>query len=575
MRKNKNNQTTLYWLWKVSGKNKLNILWLTLFEMIFGISSVIFAWILRSMIDRAVAKDVRGFWIYVAEMIGLIVLQLMLRAVIRFFMEYTKAVAENKLKKRLFSVLLSKDYAAVTAIHTGEWMNRLTSDTVVVSNGLTTIFPNIAGMLVKLIGALSLLLYLISCFSWILIPGGIFFIVLTYSFRKILKRLHKNIQEVDGKLRVFLSERLGSLLVIRAFAREKQILDEAVRKMEAHKVARMKRNHFSNISNIGFGVLMNGCYVLGAVYCGYGILTDKLSYGTFIAVLQLISQIQSPFASLTGYLPQYYAMIASAERLMEAETFEDGIEAEELDKVQIEQFYAGKFCSIHLENVFFTYQSPVKRENSNISMPTVIENINLEIKKGEYIAFTGISGCGKSTLLKLIMCLYPLDSGKRYMTICGGKGKEKVPLNRRYIRLFSYVPQGNYLMSGTIREIVSFSEEMGNDELIWRALYIACADEFVRKFPEGMDTLVGEHGAGLSEGQMQRLAIARAIYSDNPILILDESTSALDVETEEKLLLHLRSMTDKTVLIITHRPAILTICDRQVFMEEKGIMKSR
>lgn len=167
MRKNKNNQTTLYWLWKVSGKNKLNILWLTLFEMIFGIGSVIFAWILRSMIDRAVAKDVRGFWIYVAEMIGLIVLQLMLRAVIRFFMEYTKAVAENKLKKRLFSVLLSKDYAAVTAMYTGEWMNRLTSDTVVVSNGLTTIFPNIAGILVKLIGALSLLLYLISCFSWI------------------------------------------------------------------------------------------------------------------------------------------------------------------------------------------------------------------------------------------------------------------------------------------------------------------------------------------------------------------------------------------------------------------------
>lgn len=560
------------WLWKVSGKNKFNILWLALLEMVFGVSSVVFAWVLRSLIDQAVAKNVRGFWMYVAAMVGIVVLQLVLRATVRFLLEYTKSIAENRLKERLFSVLLSKDYAAVTAVHTGEWMNRLTSDTVVVASGLVTIFPNVAGMLVKLISALILLLYLVSYFSWILIPGGIFFIVLTYSFRKILKRLHKNIQEVDGKLRVFLSERLTSLLIIRSFACEKQILEEATEKMADHKAARMKRSHFSNASNIGFGLIMNGVYILGAVYCGYGILTDRISYGTFIAVLQLVGQIQSPFANLTGYLPQYYSMVASAERLIEAESFEEGIIEEEFSKSQVEKFYCENFCSINLENVSFTYRSPVKQEDSKKMMSTVIENISLEIKKGEYIAFTGVSGCGKSTLLKLIMCLYSLDSGERYIVAAN---KEKIPLDGKYIRLFSYVPQGNHLMSGTIREIVTFSDEISNDNLVWKALYIACADEFVKKFPEGLDTMLGERGAGLSEGQMQRLAIARALYSNNSILILDESTSALDIETEEKLLIHLRSMTDKTVLIVTHRPAILAICDRQVFMEEKGIKKIR
>jgi ATP-binding cassette subfamily B protein len=604
MKSKSKNNFPLRWLWRVSGRNKFNILWLMLFQMLLGITDVAFAWLLRGIIDRAVAKDSQGFLHYAAGMVMLTITQIAIRAVLRFLVEYNKATTENRLKGRLFTTLLTKDYAEVTAVHSEEWMNRLTSDTVVVAEGMTTILPEVAGMLIKLTGALVMILCLVPGFAFVLIPGGIMLIFLTYAFRKVLKKLHKKIQEADGRLRVFLAERLSGLLVVKSFAGEIKASVEAVEKMEEHKNARMKRNHFSNICNIGFGLIMRGAYAGGALYCGYGILIGTMSYGTFTAVLQLIGQIQSPFANITGYLPKYYAMVASAERLIEAENFTGtgfamndscfvaNNEDIRFDKEEIRKFYQNDFLEMGLENAVFTYMKTLEPKNdvNDIhAMPIVIENLNLSVKKGEYIAFTGASGCGKSTLLKLFMCIYPLDLGTRYMEIrrkitaqSGEKAvdtagtaftTERIDLDDRYIRLFAYVPQGNHLMSGSIREVVTFGEELSSvqERKIWDALRIACADEFVKEMPDGLDTILGERGMGVSEGQMQRIAIARAIYSDNPILMLDESTSALDEQTEKKLLNNLKSMTDKTVLIVTHRPAILAICDRQVVMEEGGI----
>ena len=195
-------------------------------------------------------------------------------------------------------------------------------------------------------------------------------------------------------------------------------------------------------------------------------------------------------------------------------------------------------------------------------MPTVLKHISLDIHKGEYVAFTGHSGCGKSTVLKLLMSIYRLDSGERYLTDADGEKS----LSSQWRRLFAYVPQGNQLMSGTIREVVAFAdmEDRNNDARIRQALAIACGDDFVSDLDNGIDTLLGERGTGLSEGQMQRIAIARAVFSESPILLLDEATSALDEQTEKRLLQNLRRMTDKTVVIVTHQPAALEICDRVI-----------
>jgi ATP-binding cassette subfamily B protein len=253
---------------------------------------------------------------------------------------------------------------------------------------------------------------------------------------------------------------------------------------------------------------------------------------------------------------------------MEAEQFSDSVSKKCIAKADLQTFYQEKFQAVGLQEASFTYMSLVQHGGEQTAMPVVIQHLNLEIRKGEYIAFTGPSGCGKSTLLKLLMCIYPLDEGERYLRLAGG---EICPLDGSFIRLFAYVPQGNHLMSGTIREIVTFGDSPVEDTQVWNALHIACADDFVRELKAGLDTELGELGAGLSEGQMQRIAIARAIYSDNPILMLDEATSALDEATERKLIANLRSMTDKTVLTVTHRQAVLSICDRQVKMNENGV----
>ena len=588
---------TLQWLYTVPGRKKLYIVALTLLQALHGASGVLYALLLRGIVDNAAAHDSPGFWRYLAFLIGLVVIQLILRALIRWLTELSKSTLENIFKGRLMDTLLHRDYLQVSAVHSGEWLNRLTNDAKVVADSYVDILPGLAGMAVKLVSALVMILIIEPRFAYILIPGGAVMICFTWLFRRRLKTLHKRIQEADGRLRVFLQERIGNMLIIRSFAAEKQTGFAAAEKMQEHQSARMRRNHFSNFANIGFGMAMSGMYLLGVGWCGYGILKGTISFGTLTAITQLIAQIQSPFANITAYLPRYYAMLASAERLMEAEGFdedgagtqtEDSADAKTLDELRV--FYEKELKDFGLKNASFAYlptrtdriaedgtdqvevtgegSSPV--ESGKDGMPVVLKHLSLRIRKGETVAFTGHSGCGKSTALKLLMCVYQPDSGERYYTDReGGRGS----LTSAYRRLFAYVPQGNALMNGTIREVVSFAEpETAHDEeRLAAALRIACAEEFVAELPDGVDTLLGERGTGLSEGQMQRLAIARAIFSGSPVLLLDEATRALDLRTEERLLRNLRSMTDKTVVIVTHRQAALTICDRVMEFTEDGV----
>ena len=547
----KNN--TLRWLSGVMGKHKINVLLLSLIQALLGGSGVIYALLLRDGIDSAAEKDRSGFILALVSVIVLVAVQITLRAVVRWLEEHSRSAMENILKSRLFEILLKKDYASVTDIHSGEWMNRLTSDTKVAADGMVDILPGVVGMAVKMAGAFVMLLVIEKRFLFIILPGGAALLLLTYLFRKVLKRLHKSIQENDGQLRIFLQEHLGSLVIVRSFSAEERTAEQGKQKMSAHKAARMKRNHFSNVCNIGFSAAMNGMYLVGFAYCGFGIISGTVSYGTLTAILQLISQIQSPFANITGYLPKFYAMTASADRLREAEDFADDCSDEVYDISEIKAFYDNEFSAVKVENICFKYKCD-DREN-------VLENFSFVINKGENTAFTGHSGCGKSTVLKLLMCLYHCDGGRILIQKTDGTETE---LTGRWHRLFSYVPQGNHLMNGTIRDIIAFSDKEADEDRIRSALKISCAEEFISDLENGIDTMLGERGAGLSEGQMQRIAVARAIYSDAPVLLLDEATSALDEKTEKQMLDNLRKMTDKTVLIVTHRPKALEICDKTI-----------
>ena len=562
--------TVLRYLVTTMGNLKYGVLLLTVILAVQGFLGVCYALFLKDIIDAAVAGERELFFKAIIKLALLFLSQIALSSVGRYIDEYTASGLENKFKSRLFDKLLKRDFSMVSSLHSGEWMNRLTSDTVVVAYALVDILPGVAGMVVKLVGAIVMIIVLEPRFLYLIVPGGILLIVFSAIFRKKMKSLHKNIQEKDGSLRTYLQETLGSLLVVRSYGVEKSTLCQSKLKMGDHKKARMMRNHFSNFCNVGFGLVMQGASVLGAFFCGYGILIGTMSYGNFTAVISLLAQIQSPFANISGYLPRYYAMIASAERLMEIETFTSEGEKTPLSVTEVQERYARTFDGFGLENAEFFY--PVRGQSLSANMQKTSQSplpkkMNLFVGKGEYVAFSGPSGCGKSTVLKLLMSLYPLDSGERYVVISG----KRALLDGEWQSLFAYVPQGNHLMSGSIREIVSYAnpDALDDDEKIRLALSAACA-EFVYELEKGIDTVLGERGTGISEGQMQRLAIARAVFSERPVLMLDECTSALDEATEAKLLKNLREMTNRTVVIITHRKSVFEICDKIVNFENNA-----
>ena len=559
------------WLYSVPGNRKWYVVALLMLQIGVSLISVSFALVLRRLVDNATKGDSRHFWYCVIVIVVLAVVQKLCNALVRWLTERGQASIENLFKLRLLNMLMAKDYGRVSAVHSGEWMNRLTNDTVVVANGYISILPSLAGMVVRLVAAGVLLVIFDWKFAAILVPCGLVMIGLTYLFRRVLKRLHKLVQEKDGKVRVFLQERIESLMMVKAYVAEEQTVSAAEATMSEHMAARMKRNWFSNLCSTGFGLAMHGMYLFGACYCAYGILTKTITYGTMTAVLQLIGQIQAPFANLSGFLPRYYAMSASAERLMEVERYADDYDVEALPMAEIQKVYHTDLAEIGIRDVNYTYYASSERvdDTSKDRMPVVLQDISVAVRKGEYVAFTGPSGCGKSTVLRLLMGVYTPDSGERYLLDTDGAEK---PLDGRSRRLFAYVPQGNRLMSGTIREVVSFGDDAADtDERVNDALRIACAEEFVGTLAQGIQTMLGEHGTGLSEGQMQRIAIARAIYSGAPVLMFDESTSSLDETTEAKLLGNLRALTDRTVVIVTHRPAALSICDRILRFGEDGV----
>lgn len=557
MKVKSNDKAALHWICAAAKGKKRFIVLLIAIQAVLGLISSGFALLLSGVVDNAGAGNREGFLRCAVLMVVLVTVQFVLRAVGHYMDEYTRAAVENRLKSRLFEDLLTRDYARVTARHSGDWLSRLTSDAAIVANGAVQLLPSVTGTVIRMVTAMVLLVVYAPGFGWLFLFGGILLILVVWALRKRMKQLHLEVQAADSKLRVFLTERLNSMMILRAFEQEQTAMAQGTEAMEYHKDARMRRTRFSNMFHSGFSAVLSIVYIFGAVYCGFGILSGQMGYGSFTAVLQLIGQAQSPIATVSGFVPRYTAMVASAERLMEAENYTKESAGKAVEDVP--GFYRQDFVAMGLRNAAFTYVPQAGAKLTKEENRQAIRNLEMEIRKGEYVAFCGPSGCGKSTVLKLLMCMYSLDEGQRYLLTRKGE----LPLTAAWRGLFSYVPQGNQLMSGTIREVVTFGDPamMKQEDKIRQALKVACA-EFLDELPGGLETLLGERGAGLSEGQMQRIAIARAIFSNRPVLLLDEATSALDEETEVRLLDNLRSMTDKTVILVTHRPAALEIVDK-------------
>lgn len=538
---------TVKWMWHTFHKERWHVFILIFSNAINAILTIIYADFSKNIVNAATEEHSFDRVVYYAIcFLVLIMVQLLLTLVSRSFTERCKARIEVTLRKYILDVVLKKDYQGVTKYHTGEIQNRMTSDVTTISDGFTTIVPSLVNFVVRLLCAFIYLVALDKVFTLVFLVGGILVFIFSFLFRKILKRLHKNVQESEGRVRSFIQEILTSLLVVKSFNVEEKVSGEADELMEINYKTKMKRRMFGIFANAGISTVFNLGYVFALAYGSYKLL-HGLQYGDLVAMLQLVNQIQDPFAALSGMLPKYFALLASAERIIELDNIKCELEKNNQD-IDVKSTYES-LNSIEFRDITFGYDRDV-----------ILNDTSLTVNKGDFVAIMGISGIGKSTLLKLLLGVFNVDNGTITLDVNG----EEIPVDCHTRKLFSYVPQGNFLLSGTIKDNLKFINSNATDEEIEKAVKISCSDQFVYDLPDGLETVIGERGIGLSEGQLQRLAIARSILSKSPVMLLDEATSALDEATELRFLKNLKEMQDKTCIIVSHKTAALEICNKHI-----------
>lgn len=552
---------TIKWLYQKS-KNKGFMLGILIIEnVLFGTSSVLFALCSQGVIDSATKQDRQKLIFFLGALVGVIFFHLILRLMSRYLEAAIKTQLECVLKQDLLKEIQEKDFMEINKYHSGDLLTRMFSDITIISSGITSIVPNVIAMATKLIFAFSILFVLDWRFaiSFTLASSLIFFVSRT--FRRIIKNLHKDSQEMDGKLRSFLQETVENLLIVKVFSIESKMLQKLSGIQQDYYHAVMKQKTASALMNSGFYFFIQVGYFSSLVYGAIGLYLGTMTFGTLTAILQLISQVQQPFTNFSGISSSLYGVIASAERVMEIENIK--AELHNGDAIDVKKIY-NSLHDIVIENITYTNDRD-----------TVLEHTSFTIKKGDFVAVTGISGIGKSTLLKLILGVMTPQQGQLYLRSNSMKSNplDKIQLDSGTRKLFSYVPQENYILSGTIRENIMLINEEATDEEVAEAINISCAKSFISKMPQGLDTMIGERGKGLSEGQVQRVAIARAILSGAPILLFDEATSALDETTELQLLKNLKCLKDITLVIVSHKKAALDICNNEIVIENKKIVR--
>ena len=545
------------WIVKLTGKYLWSIALLCLFIIVLTLAGVVQTLAMRNFLDLAAAGDKAGFLRWFSVFFALIFFQLVGNAIRNLLQQSVSNKMYNSVRLRFFRTVLTREYAQLQGKHSGELMQLIASDTSIVVSTVLGLPMEICSLVTQLVGAALCLTLLQGQLALILLGCFVIMLAAGLPLRKFVRKYHKLTMEASAKILGIHQEALGNLLIIRAFQATKGVLRDVKKHLEAYRKIILRKAVISQAISSGSSAAVNVAYIVGMFWCGMGIVKGAVSFGTFSAVWQLIGKITGPAMQFSGILPQYYTMMASVDRLQELEN----LAAEDMNTDINWQKTGEDFTAICSEKLTFSYD--------NTDQNPVLRDLTFTINKGDFIAITGESGIGKSTFLKLLLGIYRPETPAITIRLSDA---EIIPLDTGVRNMISYVPQGNFLMSGTIREAVHFWQgDIIDDENLREACRIAEADSFIEALEQGYETPLGERGAGLSEGQLQRLAIARAIYSGKPVLLLDEATSALDEQTEAKVLDNLRKLQNRTVIIVTHRKAALDICNRIVEMEDGRI----
>lgn len=553
-------KSSFSWLLSMISNSKWAILGLTILQSLMAIFTTLYPIVTLKVLNAVEQKDRVQFQNALVMFACFVVSQLVIWYILTLSSEMVSFSIENRLKRFCLDTWLKRRNIYEYHLHTGELMNILSSDVRTIKDGCITILPKLLSLIIRLIVTIILLYLLLPDMAYIMILGAIFMLLATTLIRKKIKKLHKAVNERDGYVKSYFQEVFQNPILIRSFGVEEKVIGDVDNLIFEHRRLFRKRFRFMTSSQFIISLSFNIAIILGTTLASIQIMDGQLAIGVYVAVAQLIAQLREPLVSLTGFIPRYFTMIASVERVLDINhdmQITDMSVVDEYNMLPVPK-------EIIFDNVSFSYT-----DDDDLSL----SDFSLTIQRGQHLGIVGQSGGGKSTFLKLLIGVYQHHAGQ---LIVKYKDHEEFIASdnlRAYRNLFAYVPQSSNMMSGTVRDIVSFSDsnDSANDDRLRKSLKIACALDFVESLPDGLDTPIKEAGEGVSGGQMQRLAIARAIFSDRPFLVLDEATSALDMQTEQDLIFNLTTMTDKTIILVTHRQQALTICDRVFdFSDLKG-----
>ena len=553
MKRQKNdNSSALKWIYKNSKKHIPTVFGCALISAVTSVAYVLLAYVSSFVIDIAIGKKQGDIAFYITVLFLLILCQVALNLINSLLAARASGKLEMDFRKSIFSSIMKKEYASISKHHSGDILNRFTSDVDVIVMAVVGVIPGAVSFIARLAAALIVLISLSKSLGVAVIFVGAVIAVLIRIYSKFVKKIHKEVQEAQGHTRSYMQECTENVVVVKSFNSVGSFGKKLWDLMQKTYRLKIKRNLIGNISNSTKYLVFTGGYYAALSFGAFLISGGTLSYGSLIALLNIIQNIRRPLTQMSGLLPQYYQALASAERIMEIEELPD--EKEPLASSEISGVYKN-LQGIRFTDVDFSYDGT----------RNILNGVNMQINKGELVALVGGSGEGKSTIFRMLLGLYPQTKGEIIAA-----AHQDIPLDSTLRGLFAYVPQGNLVLSGTIGENIRFCNMEAGEEEVIEAAKIADLYDFIEKLPDGFDTPVGERGLGLSEGQIQRISIARAVLCGAPILLLDECTSALDENTEKTVLSNIKAKGGITAILISHRPAALEICDK-VYAIQGGV----
>ena len=504
--------------------------------------SLAFVWYSKLIIDTATGAREGQLLYYAILLVVLVILQILFRLFDIRMRRMTEVRMSNAIRYNVFSHLLYTRWQELSSMHSGDMITRIIKDTDDVINMMVTAIPLTIVAITQFVGAVVLLYILDPMLALILGVGMPLLGLFSKLYYTHMRKYSLQVKESESMITSMVGESLLNQVVIRSFEQqENQLgrLDELQSKL--HKSVH-KKTKVSIFANLMMGLTFNGGYITAFLWSTYGLAKNTVTFGMVTAYLQLVSRIQRPLFNLISLLPSIVSAKTAIERLI----FLTGFKLEDNEN----KILLKGDVTLKIENLTFAYS-----DDTN----PVLSDFSMVVKPGTMVAVMGETGVGKTTLLRLLLALIKPDSGN--ITI--EDENQNITVSESTRSNFVYVPQGSSLFSGTIRENLLLGNKEADDDELSRVLHIASA-EFVSELPNGLDTILGERGSGLSEGQAQRVAIARSLLRPGKILLLDEATSALDNETEQRFLKNLKSeIGDRTVLFITHHSEIAEFCDYQ------------